>query len=169
MTTIADIYEGAERLINEFIRKEMVDQGHHLTGAMEDSLDAEIFKKKKAEVMEGFAVYYSRFVNDGFPAKSANFQQVPFLIEYFQKRGYPLASSDTTKPTAVQLAFATVKKWMQEGMPTEASKRFSSTGSRKNMIENAFAGNERRLDDYMNDSFDFVVEEQYRKEKSETI
>lgn len=66
MTTIADIYEGAERLINEFIRKEMVDQGHHLTGAMENSLESDSFKKKKAEVMEGFAIDYTLFVEHGF-------------------------------------------------------------------------------------------------------
>lgn len=162
MTTISDIYEGAQRLINEFIRKEIVAQGHHLTGAMEDSLDSEIFKSKKAEVMEAFAIDYTRFVNDGFPAASATFKQVPFLIEYFKKRGYE-------EKAAVSFAFATVKKWMKEGMPTQASKRFSTTGSRTNMIENAFVANEHKLDDYMSTGLDFVVDENYRKEKTEKI
>ena len=161
-TTIADIYEGAERLINEFIRKEMVAQGHHLNGRMEESLESDIFKKKKAEVMEGFAVDYTQFVEHGFPASSASFKQVPFLIKFFQQRGYD-------EQNATAFAFATVKKWMKEGMPTQASKRFSTTGSRTNMIENAFIGNEGKLDDYMTAGFDFVVEEHYRKEKSEKI
>lgn len=162
MTTIADIYEGAERLINQIIRKEIVLQGHHLTGAMEDSLSVEISTKGKEELMEGFAVHYTQFVNDGFPASSASFKQVPFLIEYFKKRG--LAEKEATAA-----AFATVKVWMKQGMPTQASKRFSETGSRTNMIENAFAGNNNEVDEYMGNSFDFAVEELFQKEKSETI
>lgn len=169
MTTIADIYSGAERLINAFIRKEMIAQGHHLTGAMEDSLDSDVFKQKKADVMEGFSVYYTKFVNEGFPAKSASFKQIPFLVEYFIKRGFPIASTTPGTTTAVQMAFATIKKWMKEGMPTQASKRFSSTGSRTNMIENSFEENRAKLDEYMSSGFDFVIDEHYRKEKSETI
>jgi hypothetical protein len=168
MTTIADIYKGAVVLINQEIRKEMVAQGHHLTGTMEDSLDSEITKQAKAEILEGFAVYYAQFVNDGFPAKSASMRQFPFLLEYFIKRGFPVASSgDTT--TAGQMAAMTIRKWMREGMPTKASKRFSSTGSRTQMIENAFVGSQNKIDEYMTDGLDFVVEERFQKEKSETI
>lgn len=169
MTTIADIYEGAEKLINDVIRKEMVAQGHHLTGAMEDSLSSDIYKKAKADVMDGTAVYYTKFVEGGFPAASASFKQVPFLIEYFIKRGYPLASTTPGTLTATNLAFMTVKKWMKEGMPTQASKRFSSTGSRTNMINNALVGADAKIDDFIGNGIDFIVEERFQKEKSETI
>lgn len=169
MTTIADIFQGAERLINEIIRKEMVAQGHHLTGAMEESLSSNIYKQAKAEVMEGTAVYYTKFVDEGFPAASASFKQVPFLIEYFIKRGYPVASTNPGTLTATQLAFMTVKKWMKEGMPTQASKRFSTTGSRTNMIESAFVGADSKIDEVITGGLDFVVEEYFQKEKSETI
>lgn len=169
MTTIADIYAGAERLINEIIRKEMIAQGHHLTGAMEESVSSDIYKKAKADIMDGTAIYYTRFVNDGFPAAKASFKQVPFLIEYFIKRGYPVASTTPGTLTATQLAFMTVKKWMKEGMPTQASKRFSQTGSRTDMIEAAFVGNEDKIDTVLTDGFDFVIEEYFQKEKSEVI
>lgn len=168
MTTIADIYIGAVVLINQELRKEMVAQGHHLTGAMEDSLDSEISKTAKADILEGFAVYYAQFVNDGFAAKSASMKQFPFLLEYFIKRGFPVAST-AGNVSAGQMAAMTIKKWMREGMPTQASKRFSSTGSRTNMIENAFVGAENKIDEYMTDGFDFVVEERFQREKSETI
>lgn len=168
MTTIADIYQGAERLINQELRKEMIAQGHHLTGAMEDSLEAEISQEGKADIMQGYAVLYTKFVNEGFPAASASMKQMPFLIEYFQKRGYPIYSSGGGL-TAVSLAAMTIKKWMKEGMPTQASKRFSGTGSRTNMIENAFIGAEVRIDEYMSNSLDFAVEEVFQMEKSETI
>lgn len=168
MTTVKDIYIGAERLINEELRKEMRAQGHVLTHAMEDSLEAEISKAKNADVMEGFAVYYTKFVNEGFQAKSASMKQFPFLLEYFIKRGFPVASSAGTV-TAGQMAAMTIRKWMREGMPTQASKAFSSTGSRTQMIENAFVGSENKIDEYMTNSFDFLVEERFQKEKSETI
>jgi hypothetical protein len=162
MTSIADIYQGAEAFINELLRKEMVAQGHHLTGAMEESLKAKIGKKGKAQLMEGFSVYYTQFVDEGFPAASASFKQVPFLIEYFKKRG--LAEKEATAA-----AFATVKVWMRDGMPTQASKRFSSTGSRTNMIESAFVGSENKIDEYMTNGFDFIVEEEFQQEKSGVI
>ncbi len=162
MTTIEEIYAGAERLINQFIKKEMIDQGHHLTGAMEDSLDYTVINDGKTQTMEGFAVHYTKFVNDGVPAKSASMKQFPFLVEYFKQRGLP-------EKEAMGAAAATIKVWMKEGMSTQASKRFSKTGSRQNMIENAFVGNESKLDDYMTSGIDFVVEERFQKEKSETI
>jgi hypothetical protein len=168
MTTIPDIYEGAERLINDILRKEIIAQGHHLTGAMEESLSAETSTKGNTEIMEGFAAFYSQFVNDGFPAQSASFKQYPFLLEYFIKRGYPVFST-SGNITAGQLAAATIHKWMKEGMPTQASKRFSETGSRTNMIENAFAGNSDKIDEYIGNGLDFMVEEEFQLEKSETI
>ena len=168
MTTIADIYKAGEKLINGFIITEWRAQGHRLTGKMEDSLDSEVFKTKKAEVMEGVAIYYSYFVNNGFPARSASFKQVPFLIEYFIRRGFPIASTGGAT-TAKQMAFATISKWMKEGMPTIASSRFSSVVRRKLAIENAFQDNNAKLDNYMSTGFDFVIDEHYRKEKSEKI
>lgn len=168
MTTISDIYRGALTLINQELRKEMVAQGHHLSGKMEDSLDADILKQKNADVMEGYAVYYTRFVNDGFPPKSASFRQFPFLLEYFIKRGFPVASTGGNV-TAGTMAAMTIRKWMKEGMPTQASKRFSQTGSRTQMIENAFVVAEPKIDEYMTNGFDFLVEEKFQMEKSETI
>jgi hypothetical protein len=162
MKTIQEIYAGAERLINQIIRKEIVDQGHHLTGSMEDSLDYGVLDNGKEVIMEGFAVHYTKFVNDGVPAKSASMKQWPFLVEYFKLRGLP-------EKEAKGAAAATIKVWMKEGMSTQASKRFSKTGARQNMIESAFTGNEARIDQYMTDSFDFVVEEKFQQERSETI
>jgi hypothetical protein len=162
LTTIADIYQGAEEVINEILRKEIVAQGHHLTGAMEESLSSEVSTKGKSEIMEGFAAYYTQFVNDGFPATSASFKQVPFLIDYFKKRGLP-------EKEATAAAFATVKTWMKDGMPTQASKRFSETGSRTNMIENAFAGHSNEIDEFIGDGLDKLIEEEFQLEKSETI
>lgn len=161
--TIKTIYEGAERLLNQIIRKESTDQGHNLTGALEDSLSHKVTREGGADVMQGLAVHYAQYVNDGVPAESASWKQFPFLVEYFKKRGV------TDDRQAKAAAAATIRVWMREGMSTQASKRFSKTGSRQNMIENAIAGNDGRIDDFMSDSFDFGVEEQFQKEKTETL
>lgn len=162
MTTIADIYKEATKVINGFLRQEIIAQGHHLTGALEESLDGEITSTKNTETLEGFAVYYSQFVEEGVPAASASFKQFPFLVKYFLQRG--LAEKE-----AKGAAAATIRVWMKQGMSTEASKRFSDTGSRQHAIENAFIGNEDKIDEFVLNGIDFVVEERFQLEKSETI
>jgi hypothetical protein len=162
MTRIAEIYEGAERLINDFLRKEIIAQGHHLIGAMEDSLSQKTSSEKNKDIAEGFALYYTKFVNEGVPASSVSFKQAPFLIEYFKKRGL-------SEKEATAAAFATIKVWMKQGMPTQSSKRFSETGSRTNLIENSFVGHSKDVDEYMGNGIDFVIEELFQQEKSETI
>jgi hypothetical protein len=162
MTTVKDIYGVAEKFINKFLREESADQGHTLTGAMEDSFDFTSYREGKADVMEGFAVHYTKYVNDGVPAASASMKQFPFVKEFFIKRG--LGTDE-----AGAAAAATIRVWMKEGMSTQASKRFSKTGARQRMVENAFAGNESKLDEFMGNNFDFAVEENFQKEKSETI
>lgn len=160
--TVKDIYLGAEKLINQLIKKESVAQGHYLTGAMDESLNAKYSSTSKADNMEGFAVMYMQFVNDGVPAESASMKQFPFLVKYFILRGLG-------EKEAKGAAAATIHKWMKEGMSTQASKRFSKTGARQHLIESAFVGGNTQIDDYMTSGFDYIVEQEFQKEKSETI
>ena len=162
MTTIEDIYQGAERFISQLLRKESDAQGHFLTGALNNSLAHRTVRQGKAQVMEGVAISYAEFVNDGAPAEKASFKQYPYLLQYFKLRGLP--AEDIPRAAA-----ATIRKWMKEGMPTEASKRFSSTGSRKNFVESAIVGNNNKIDEYMENSFDFLIDERYHQTKNETI
>lgn len=155
---LKEIYQGAERLITQLIRQEMRAQGHTLTGAMEDSVEG----RQTKDTLEGFAISYTKFVEHGVPASSASMKQFPFVVRYFQKRGL-------SEKEAKGAAAATIRKWMKEGMSTQASKRFSKTGARQHAIEAAFVGHNAEIDEYMGNSFDFSIEEKYRKEKSETI
>lgn len=158
--TIEEIYQGAERLISQLLRLESSAQGHLLTGAMEDSFTAEYRKTGKENIMEGFAVDYTQYVNEGVPAASASMKQFPFLVTYFQKRGL-------SEKEAQGAAAATIKTWMKEGMSTQASKRFSGTGARQHMVESVFTKSD--IDAYMNDAFDFSIDEKYHETKIETI
>jgi hypothetical protein len=162
MTTMADIYAGAFRLITELLRQEIDQQGHRLTGALEDSLDYDLKKEGRADVLEGTALYYSIFVNEGVPAASVSMKQFPFVVEYFKKRGL-------NEPEAKNAAAATIKTWMKTGMPSPASRRFSRTGGRTGYVLSAFTGGQPKIDQYMNDTLDFGVEEKFQLTKSETL
>ena len=159
---MTDIYGGAFRLINELLRQEIDKQGHRLTGALEDSLDYELSKNGKEDAMSGTALYYSIFVNEGVPADSVSFKQFPFVVEYFKKRGL-------NDQEAKRAAAATIKTWMKTGMPTPGSRAYSSTGARTDYVLSAFTGGQPKIDQYMNDTIDFGVEETFQLTKSEII
>lgn len=155
-------------MISDLLRDESEAQGHTLTGAMGKSFSAVPVTKGRERILEGRALKYTDYVNDGFPAKSASFKQAPFLEEYFIKRGFPVFSSGGGI-TAKQMAFATISKWMKEGMSTQASKRFSKTGARQNMIEAAFTGGDTKIDQFMSSAFDKSIDDHYHITKSETV
>lgn len=154
--TLELIYQGAAKLIHQLIRKEHSDQGHHLTGAFEDSLEGRV----SVNFLRGYALSYGAIINEGVPAAQITFKNLPGLLRYFKLRGLP----DNEIPRAAR---ATIIKQMREGMSTQASKRFSRTGGRQHFIEAAFLYPD--LDQYMSVSFDFAVDEEYSKTKSETI
>lgn len=156
------IYRGAQKIIERAIRQESQTQGHTLTGTMETSLSAEHTSKAGEEVLEGTAVGYTSIVNDGFPASSASFKQFPFLVQYFQLRGLP-------EEEAKRAAAATIRVWQREGMSTKASARFSKTGKRQEMIEDAFEKAKADLDSYMDSSLNKAVDDLFKREKSGTF
>ena len=161
--TVADVYELAETAINGFLRETIIAQGHSLIGELHQTLHSTTRQKGKTDVMQGFAVHYMKYVNDGVPAKSASFKQFPFLVEYFKKRGI----SDDKEAKAA--AAATIHKWMKEGLSTKASSKYSETGKRQQIVENTFADHGDKIDGVVMAAFDQLVDEQYHKEKSETI
>lgn len=162
MIRMSDIYQGASRLLEEILRQELRDQGHTLTGNLEDSLRYEVAKEGGADVMRGLAADYSKFVQDGFPAGSASMKQFPFVVRYFQQRGLP-------EEEAKRAAAATIKVWMQQGMPSLTSKRFSRTGSRTDFVLSAFTGSQPQINQYMLDAIDFGIQQEFRKTKTVTV
>lgn len=160
--TIIDIHIGAERIITELIRTEHTAQGHYLTGAFENSLSAKTVRFAGAYSLQGLGFKYGLTVNEGLKPNQIKNSMLPGLVRYFILRGLP-------KQEAERAAMGTLVKWKKEGMSTESSKSFSSTGERQHFIERAFEKGETKIDSYFNSSFDYVVEEQYRKTKSEII
>lgn len=153
---LVDIYFGARRLINELLITEFRLQGHSHTGAWERSLDGEI----KGNTLIGKALDYGKILNEGIEPEKISDRMLPGLFRYFQQKG--LGITEATKA-----ARFTLNKWKEEGMSTQASKRFSETGARQHFIEATFLNPE--IDQFMTNLFDFAIDEKYNKVKSETI
>lgn len=162
MLSMTDILIGGARLINSFIREEHRLQGHDLTGEASRSLDYKISQTARQFILEGTAVSYMKIVDQGLEPDQIKSSMIPKLETYFVLRGLPPGE-------AKNAALATYFAWKKEGMSTQASKRYSQTGARQNFIESAFIGHEPEIDSYFINAFDFNVEEEYRKTKSETI
>lgn len=158
--TIEQILQGAEDVVHSLIRKEHSAQGHFLTGTSERSLNGVINKTVRTCSLIGYAIDYMKVVNEGVTPDRISAKAYPGLVQYFVKRGVPLDQ-------AVVAAGRTIAKWKREGMSTQASKRFSKTGSRHHFIEAAFLYID--IDNYMNSMLDFGIEEQFLKTKSETV
>lgn len=169
--TPEEIMKGGSAIIEAGIREESRAQGHHLTGAMENSLSYVTGRLGPLRILTGTAAEYTRFVNYGVGSGRVPFQQgsgagkslyIEGLTKFFMLRG--LGPKE-----AMGAAFATAKTHKKEGMPSKGSYRYSSTGSRTGMIEAAMTKKEPLLDAHMATGFDNLVEEVFQKNKSETI
>lgn len=157
---LLDVLYQAKVILNNSIRREHSAQGHFLTGNSENSLDGRIFRNGRQYILHGLAVSYFKILNEGLTPDQIKSGVIPKLESYFILRGYSVNDSK-------KFAVATFRAWKKEGMSTEASKRFSSTGSRQGFIEKGFE--KSNIDEFMDLSLSHMVEEQMSKVKSETI
>jgi len=153
---------GMSKMINQFLIKEWADQGHYLTGTFNQTLEAKIETTQRTYKLDGYAVDYAKIVDEGIPANKIKSSEEAKLVNYFVLKGFGRADAE-------RIAHLTMRKWKREGMPTQASKRFSKTGSRLHFVEAAFTGHAAEMDEYFFNNVDLLVDEQYRKTKSETI
>ena len=129
-------FERAGGIFNARLRREWAAQGHHLTGAWEQSLTTVATDAGAVAT----ANCYGGIVNSGVPAKripyggrsghEGNSKYITGLLNYFKLRGLP-------EKEALRATFATAAKHKKEGMPTHASLQYSSTGSRLRFIQTA--------------------------------
>lgn len=153
---IEDIYQSAGRLMVDLIRREMRLQGHYLTGHTEQLIG---FRTTRYVLMLE-APQYVLDLNEGLTPDQISPSMLKGLVRYFMIRGYDEAE-------AQRIAKLTYHKWQSEGMSTQASKRFSQTGARQHFIEAAMLSFE--LEEHLAATFDFAIDEQFNKTKSDTI
>lgn len=148
-----------DKSLKEDLRKEIVEQGHHLTGALEDSVKSTVNLSNDISLqME--ANDYIDPLNDGVPASRIPFnsqQSRGGTSKYIQglKRFAELRFGAEGKE-ALGIAFAIAKTHEKTGMPTPGSYAFSKTGKRTNVIPETFEKNDydKKLEDGISDEID---------------
>lgn len=140
--------------LTEKIRKELSEQGHTLTGALESS-----FRSMKTNtVLEVYANDYINPVNSGVPAENIPYdsskQSGAKTSQYIEglKRYAMMRFGITNEREALSAAFAIARKHEKEGMPTAGSYRFSNNGDRTEAVEKII--NDAQLDFEVEQSLD---------------
>jgi hypothetical protein len=133
------------------LKKELREQGHYLTGALEDSVTSQHSQGARGQVLEVFAEGYIDPLNDGVPAnkipydssKTTGAEHSKYIegLTNFAKLRFGLDGKE-----ALGAAFAIAKKHEKEGMPTKGSYAFSNNGKRTESIDRTLSENEIQYD-----------------------
>lgn len=159
----AILKEAGEKL-NKALTQELRDQGHFLTGSLENSINNSfrVETMNRKYVLRGFALDYSINLDEGLSPGSRKLPTVDELRKYFLLRGLSAAE-------ATLAAGFTRKKHQQEGMSTIASAEYSKTGERKKFISSAWKKAENIIDKIIDGKTDKIFEAETAKQKSERI
>lgn len=137
-------------IIRKELTKEIIAQGHNLTGKLKDSIRQEIVKSGGDLSLDIFIEDYGIFVDRGVKASRIPYKPgsgrktskyINGLMDFVRKRG--LATGDKE---VKNIAFAIAMKHKKEGMPTRSSRRFSKNGKRLNFVQEAL---DRVVDDIL--------------------
>lgn len=162
MKDLRKIFFTPDKILRKELQKELRQQGHYNTGKLEGSFTSKITQSSDKVKLVGLALDYAQILNDGTRPAKASFAQFPFVVEFFESKGYSEAK-------AKQYTAMTINRWMKEGMSTKASARFSKNGKRLNFIGLVNELINTRINDSVFKEMDKIVEEKYREQKSEII
>ncbi len=160
--TESQLLLNASRFIIDYLKEEFIKQGHSLSQAWEDSVIAQ------DDGDEGVGIYatgYGMIVDAGIAP-----ERIPFGGEgtgggtnaYILGlvRFWKLRKPGITDKQALRLAFATANVQKVEGMSTEASKSFSSTGQRQHFMDALNVLFTDYIDNFVFVGLDLMIEQQ---------
>lgn len=143
-----------EALIED-LKTELRQQGHYLTGELENSIVQKKVKSGDGIAEEIYAEDYIDPLSEGIPA-SQYVADIPGLTRYAELRFGAVGQRATA------IAYAIAAKHKREGMPTHNSYQFSKNGRRTESIEEVFDRNpdldpavEEGLDKEITELFNF--------------
>lgn len=116
------------------LKRELIDQGHILTGALRDSIElvSLIKTKDSTEAIVMLERYYEA-LETGVPARSIKFQRgsgkghsryIDALVRFWEIK------AGLSGDEALRAAFALATKHKKEGMPTQSSWKYSANKRR---------------------------------------
>lgn len=159
-------------LLEEDLKSELREQGHHLTGALEDSIQSIREALSSGVALEMFAEGYIDPVNSGVPSSNIPFDSSTSsgakTSQYIQglKNYAMLRMGITNEKEALSVAFAIAKTHEKEGMPTGASAAHSRNGRRTLAIESTMKENQReyeqRIDEIMGVEIDDALDQDFQ-------
>lgn len=133
-------------------RKELIDQGHKLTGKLIQSIRSEV--KQIQTAVEGLIYFedYYTYLETGVSADKIPYggrsggtkssKYIAALIDYWKLRG-------RNDKEARSAAFATAYKHKQEGIPTKASYSFSKNNRRTGFLSHTVKMNRSYLEELL--------------------
>lgn len=146
-----------QEIIN-LIADEWEKQGHNMTGAFVASMTAEAIEEGDTltiNIYDNTQRSYGVILDDGVAADRIPFypgsgrktsKYIAGLVSYVQRR---MGLSDKD---ALSVAFAIAHKHKAEGMPTQASSRFSQTGKRTGFVNDATQQIDEIVSKYVQDA-----------------
>jgi len=155
-----DIFQQAADKIGqiaiEAVKLELAAQGHRLTGALIDSVTYQVKQTATGALIEGLLLDYGIPVNTGVPSNRIPYSRgsrsgggssayIAGLQLFAQLR------FRVPKKEALSIAFAIANKHKKEGMPTQASKRFSKTGKRTGAIQDGLESINAQIQEIISD------------------
>ena len=102
------------------LRKELIAQGHKLTGALVDSVDSEVKKAVDKIELRGTMFFYGRFMEEGVKPEQIKSPFAPQRIEGLAKWVQIKFAVDAKKAKGIAFAIATIHK--KVGMPSRNKK-----------------------------------------------
>lgn len=161
MTTVTQLLQGSQKLINAEIIRQIREQGHSLTGKLEHSVSGVI----SGDTLYGEAKAYIRKLEYGVAPEDIKMNSEAFdeMTRYVELRmGYRGVK-------AQKVAYLILKKQMEEGNPTRGSYKFSKTGERKHLVTISFKNKAQELDRFVGKGIDDIINQEFHKQKSETF
>jgi len=175
LKNIESIIEDVLRLLQADLKEELRQQGHRLTGRLEDSLKYTVEASSTVAVGRMFAEDYGIFVELGVRASRIPFSgnrqggggkrtsfYIQGLISFWEKRG--LSGRE-----AVSAAFATAHVHKREGMPSRRSYAFSSTGERTGFVRAAVERNLDKIGQIIEEKYGATIELEIAQQFNERI
>jgi hypothetical protein len=125
------------------LKKELRDQGHYLTGALEASIKSKQTTSGGKSVIEMEALDYADDLFEGVPPEHIDQSDIAGLTKYAEKR-FGLSGK-----AAIKAAVAIARKHRKEGNPTQNSYQYSKTGERLFANLEAYNKNEAEYGNFL--------------------
>jgi hypothetical protein len=149
------------------LKKELRDQGHYLTGRLENSVESRISESSNDVSAAVTAEDYINQVNEGIAANEIDLSDVGYIqgLANYAKLRFGAKS----ERLAFKIAYAIARKHKQEGMPTRNSYQFSATGERTHAVEESYNNHKTENEEIIEQGIDREIDDLINKTFTDTI